>query len=437
MTPPEDFLEARDRFSDLPFEAILKADLLRLGISFSPEALKIAAAAKPKSYFIFSFNLAAQKDLSVPEREAAPEEIALTGGPYDLKRTIVSVRLNPASPYCIDVLREKRGPQARHARNLALSLSGNRLADVTLPENPPYYETVLTSGKQVTEIAPTIEWGYLIYLTVFRLCQYWGAEEECLFCDINHNYREQRSAGRPYTAIKRPEEVVEALRIIDASDHDRISRAYTVTGGAITTEVEGINEARFFARYAEAIEREFPGRWIGKTVAQALPPDDLRLLKGAGFRIYHPNFEVWDRRLFAALCPGKERTIGREEWIRRILAATAIFGEANVIPNFVAGVEMARPHGFKTVKEAIASTAEGIEFFMSRGILPRFTVWCLEPGTALGKENREPPPLGYFLELMRIYRDRFRRHRLPLPEGYGEAGVGRAVFSVSPFMDIL
>ena len=29
----------------------------------------------------------------------APEEIALTGGPYDLRRTIVSVRLNPRSPY--------------------------------------------------------------------------------------------------------------------------------------------------------------------------------------------------------------------------------------------------------------------------------------------------------------------------------------------------
>jgi hypothetical protein len=30
-----------------------------------------------------------------------------------------------------------------------------------------------------------------------------------------------------------------------------------------------------------------------------------------------------------------------------------------------------------------------------------------------------------------------QRHRLAPPPGYGEAGPGKAVFSVSPFMDVL
>ena len=46
------------------------------------------------------------------------------------------------------------------------------------------------------EIAPTIQWGYLIYLTVLRLCQYFGAKEECQYCDINHNWRQHKAAGR-------------------------------------------------------------------------------------------------------------------------------------------------------------------------------------------------------------------------------------------------
>ncbi len=66
--------------------------------------------------------------------------------------------------------------------------------------------------------APTIQWGYLIYLTVLRLCQYFGAKEECQYCDINHNWRQHKQEGRPYTGVKPVEEVLEALAIIDRYD---------------------------------------------------------------------------------------------------------------------------------------------------------------------------------------------------------------------------
>ena len=57
---------------------------------------------------------------------------------------------------------------------------------------PEYYRHELANGKTVMETAPTIQWGYLIYLTVLRLCQYFGAKEECRFCDINHNWRQHK-----------------------------------------------------------------------------------------------------------------------------------------------------------------------------------------------------------------------------------------------------
>ena len=62
---------------------------------------------------------------------------------------------------------------------------------------PEYYRHTLANGKTVMETAPTIQWGYLIYLTVLRLCQYFGAKEECQFCDINHNWRQHKQAGPP------------------------------------------------------------------------------------------------------------------------------------------------------------------------------------------------------------------------------------------------
>jgi hypothetical protein len=430
-----DELEAHfDRHPSLPREAVLKSDLLRVGMRFDRGALVRAAADpdapavrehQPKSYFIFSFDLVPQKLLDETEKWHAPEEVALSGGPYGLRRTIVSVRLNPASPYRV----------APRDGALWLHADDRPIAEVGLRDLPAYYRELLPDGRPVAEIAPTIEWGYLLYLTVFRVCQYFGAKEECQFCDINNNYRQQIQQGRPYTGVKSVPDVLTALERIDATDSS--SRAYTLTGGSVTSTLGGKSEVEFYAQYVEAIESRFPGRWISKVVTQAWPVADARRLKAAGAQIYHPNYEVWDPDLFPHICPGKARYIGRDEWIRRIVDAAEVFGPAHVIPNFVAGVEMARPYGYGEVEDAISSTAEGLEFFMSRGITPRFTAWCPEPMTPLGDANPDGAPLEYHARLLETYRDTLRRHHLAPPPGYGPAGPGQAVFSVSAFMDVL
>jgi hypothetical protein len=360
------------------------------------------------------------------EHLRVPEEICLVSGREGFRRTIVSVRVNPNSPFRVVLSSSGR---------LTLTLEGEEVCDVEYPEIPEYYKRTLSNGKPVTDIAPTIEWGYLLYLTVFRLCQYFGRKEECQFCDINENYRQQKRSGRSYTAVKSVEEVLEAMEI--AFETDSSSRAYTVTGGSVTSELQGLSEVEFYCRYPEAIEKKFPGRWISKVVVQALPKEDVKRFKEVGVQIYHPNYEVWDERLFEVLCAGKKRYIGRNEWIRRIIDAGSIFGPENVIPNFVAGIEMSKPHGFSDFKEALESTTEGLDFFMSHGIVPRFTTWCPEPLTALGQSNPEGAPLQYHVGLLKSWRDTLERYHLPPPPGYGPTGAGQAVFSVSAFMDVV
>jgi len=417
------------RFPHIPREAALKEDLLRTGFAFDESALtdNLDGEIKPKSYFIFSFDQKPLAELGEAAKRRPPEEVALTGGPYGLRRTIVSVRVNPASPYRVTDADGK----------LTLSLEGREIAEVGLPPMPEYYRHTLANGKTVMETAPTIQWGYLIYLTVLRLCQYFGAHEECGFCDINHNWRQHKREGRPYTGVKPVEDVLEALTIIDRYDDAKASKAYTLTGGSVTSTVDGLAEADFYGRYAQAIEERFPKRWIGKVVAQALPREDVQRYKDYGITIYHPNYEVWDKRLFSLISPGKQRYVGREEWHRRIFDAAEVFGARYVIPNFVAGVEMAKPFGFESVDEAIASTTEGLDYFMSRGITPRFTTWCPEPTTPLGRDNPDGAPLEYHIRLLEAYRDTVEKHGLKPPPGYGVAGAGNAVFSVSSFMDAL
>ena len=90
-----------ERFPGVPREAVLKEDLLRTGIAFEESALtdNLDGEVKPKSYFIFSFDQKPLAELGEAALRRPPEEVALTGGPWELRRTIVSVRVNPSSPY--------------------------------------------------------------------------------------------------------------------------------------------------------------------------------------------------------------------------------------------------------------------------------------------------------------------------------------------------
>jgi hypothetical protein len=389
MPSASELFSAKERFPDIPFEAILKTDLLRQGVSFSKEALEVCKGAKPKSYFIFSFDRAEQKDLSEMERRAAPEEIALVGGPYDLKRTIVSVRVNPPSPYVIECT--KNGTLQLSCRGEATS---PLLADILLPDFPAYYAVPLANGKPVADIAPTIEWGYLIYLTAFRLCQYFGAEEECQFCDINHNYRQQKHVGRPYTGMKSVEEILEALAIIEERDTDNLSRAYTVTGGSVTSQLNGMKEAEFYAQYARAIEKKFPGTLdrqgggSGASRRRSADSEGLRLhdlpseLRGLGqarLRSALPRQ--------SALCRPRRMDparLKRREDLRRGGTSSPTSWPASRCPVRTVSPPWTR-RSLRRPKD--------LDYFMSHGVLPRFTVWCVEPNTGAFQVQRRPSPV--------------------------------------------
>ena len=155
----EDVSRLRGMFPDLPVEALVKEDLLRLGISFSAEALKYCADYKRKSYFIFSFDMVPIDEMAQDENLSAPEEIQLIGGGWNLRRTTVSVRVNPYSPWRADM----EGDQ------LVLTCGDQSISQIDLQPVPEYYQETLENGQPVHEVAPTIEWGYLVYLEMVYL----------------------------------------------------------------------------------------------------------------------------------------------------------------------------------------------------------------------------------------------------------------------------
>jgi hypothetical protein len=394
-------------YPDVPREIILKEDLLNGGQWFSDAALQVAERSLVKSYRLFSYDLIPMARMERKEFAKVPEWFTIAGGDYGLRPVNVQTTLAPDSPYLIDLIDGR----------LALRVDGAPICDVYFPKPLHYDDKTFEDGTRYWEI---VAWGY--FITVFRYCQYWGPEEECRFCDINENAR-QMKASKEFTLnvpMKPVQQVAEAVNAVCAEAEQRAGYspqvAFLLTGGTVTSQLRGKNEDDFYLDYVEAVKWGGSRRHV-TLQTNAKDKATMRRYRAAGLDSHHANMEVWDRRLFEWINPGKAKRVGWENWVRWTCESVEVFGEGNVRPNFVCGLEMAKPYGFGTVEEAVKSTTEGIDYMMRHGVVPRFNHWRREPGSYLVKQYAQPPvPLELYIQLARNRYELWKKYELPLPD---------------------
>ena len=418
------------KYPDVPPEVILKEDLLRLGVMLTDAALDAARGCRTQAYYLFSYNISGHHDLKEGVSTAAPEDIVFHGGPYQFKRTYVRVVLNGSSPYSIDIVDGKP----------AICEHGVPLAEAIFPTKPTYYGKAFADGMHYEQVIPLLYDSYA-FITTFRACHYWGDKEECKFCDINYNLRELRSLTGDHVTADAIKDLNKVVEVLDAMQHepDPARRMITVimTGGSIVRKVRGgaDNATDFNLPYIEAIRARLGRRIPIVMITESQPLENIKRFRDAGVTVHNANLEVWDRRLFEIIAPGKQKYIGYDLWVKRLLDCVDIMGEGRVSPNMVSGVEMAQPWGFKTVAEAVASAREGFEYLMSHGVVPHLDTWCIEPGTVLA--GHPPVPLDFLLQADIAWYEIWRKYKLPPFEGYGPMGApGIAVYGNTASVDM-
>ncbi len=398
------------RYSDVPREVVLKQDLLRVGHWFTDAALEAASQSLVKSYRLFSYDLMPMKDLQRREHRKTPEWFTIRGGDYSLRPVTVQTTLDSKSPYLIDVAEGQ----------LKLLLEGREICNVSFPKPLKYYARKFDDGTAYHEI---IAYGY--FVTVFRNCQYWGPDEECRFCDININARQMKES-KDFTfnaPVKPVAHMVEVARAIEQDATEEVGFPppidFIITGGTILKTLHGKDEDTFYLEYTSALKWGGRRRYINLQT-NAKDKEAMKRYRAAGVDCHHANMEVWDRKLFDWINPGKARRVGWDNWVKWMVESVDVFGETNVRPNFVCGLEMAKPYGFATVKEAVKSTTEGMDFMMRHGVFPRFNQWRREPGSNLVSEHPQPAvPLELTIELMRNYYEIWKKYGLPIAHHNG------------------
>jgi len=420
-----------EKYSDVYKEVIIKEDLLRLGVCFTDAALEESSKFATKSYYLFSYDAMDVDDMKKKEFIKAPECFKFSGGPYDLKSTNNKTCLESPNktPYKVDFVDGK----------LQLFWENNYLADVELRNKPPYYRHTLPDGTPYSDVAASVFWGYLTFCTILRSCQYWGAKEECVFCDINKNARKQAKTGRPFLIHKKIDEVVTVLDTIFNKEREPINHSILFTGGAIYREaqqLQGKGNIEFYAEYIRAVREKIGSRWAIHLQTTALTKEDCKFLKDAGVNCHHANIEIWDKDKFNIYCPGKAAKVGRDEWIKRVCDSVDVFGEGCVVPTFVSGCELAKPWGFEKWEEGVKSMKEAWDYLMSHGVTPRSSSWVIEPNSVLGQYEQPPVPLEYYIEVDIAWYETWKKYNLPPIYNFTPMGLGRSLSINSGHLDM-
>ena len=120
-----------------------------------------------------------------------------------------------------------------------------------------------------------------------------------------------------------PSVLADALKIAIEVE-PRYRPAVVITGGTILGKYWGQSELDFYCSRLNAIREKL--QVVIPSTFQIDPQEDegWKRLHETGVGSVQPNIEVWDRDLFAWICPGKDKLIGREEWIKRTIRGVDI-----------------------------------------------------------------------------------------------------------------
>jgi solute carrier family 13 (sodium-dependent dicarboxylate transporter), member 2/3/5 len=250
-----------------------------------------------------------------------------------------------------------------------LRRDGHDVAPVALSPRPRWYEEKTSTGKPMTRVG-TLQGTYLgIYQA--KVCEYWTAKPQktnCKFCSVGLNL------GIDDADEKSVDEVME---VIQAARRDS-SITYVDFN---TGHYEGDTYLDILEPFVRRIKAE-TGLLVG---LQTPPHRDLSRydrLRAMGVNRVSFCFEIFDRELFAEICPGKHREYGLDHYLEAVRYCAALGKKGPRTEPWVVNGEIIA--GLEPPESTIAA----IDWIVSVGAIP--TVCVFRP--LVGTDMQDVPP---------------------------------------------
>ncbi len=288
-----------------------------------------------------------------------------------------------------------RSPYTLHRENgrYILRWNGDDVVPLTLSPRPGWYDRTTSNGKPMTRVG-TLQGTYLgIYQA--KVCEYWTAKPakvNCKFCSVGLNL------GIDDADDKSIDEVMEVVRA--AREESGITYVDFNTG-----HYDGDTYLDLLEPFIVRIKKE-----LGLLVGVQTPPHrDLKRydhLRAIGVNRVSFCFEIFDRRLFEEICPGKHAEYGLDHYLEAVRYCAALThkgpkGEAWVANGeIIAGLEPAE------------SSIRAIDWITSVGAVP--TVCVFRPLIGTDLEHQEPPRTEDMIPVFRRLYEACMERGLPI-----------------------
>lgn len=382
--------EVAAKYPQIPRLIILKTDIQRRGVHYTERALGMV---DPAVHQLAGTHIFGTRDGILTHR---PEAFILRDG--------TSVLTSPTpleqNPYVVD-FRDGR---------LVLVDQGEELEEIEYWTKPDYYNSTTSTGIPMNYVVSARP--QRLYIMPSRYCHFWTDKQGCLFCDIVNNLKQQKSELN-LPARLHPSDVAETVKAA-LKEPGRFTAVCLTSGSNFHGEALFDAEVDYYIEILKAVGENFnTPKFPSQLIATAFTETQLeRIYRETGILSYTPDIEVLNERLFEWICPGKARWVGYQEWKRRMIRAVDIFGRGYVNTCIVAGVELAKPHGFTNEDEALQAVLTEAEDLASQGVSTVFTVWVPRPGSYLrGQKNAS---LEYYIRLADGLQALRNKYNLPI-----------------------
>ncbi len=399
------FEEVAKKYPDFPRTVIRKIDTSLRGVILTEKALE--GAKEEGAFYDVSH------DLGRETHKPVLGEVFFRDGTYLLGLNCEESRLK-GKPYFLDLIDGK----------LWLLDGENLLEEVYFAPVPAFFRKKTSRGTPMIKVISS-KVPNRISINIFTYCQFFREKLPCKYC----SYMANGSFSRRKDEIHTPESLEDIYETVNEilEEEGKWTNINLISGsdprgmhqsGAYRGNSPYENEVNEYIKVLKTLQRCFATQRIPavnrngspshqtvqgslpvNAIASAFPREQQLRLKEAGLAVYISNIEVWDKKLFEWICPGKAKYFGRQYWIDSILSAVEIFGRGNVSTQLVAGAELAEPYGFKEMDEALASNLEGVEFFARNGVYTTFCILWVDRGSVFYREKQKLPPLEYYVKL--------------------------------------
>lgn len=332
----------------------LKAELLVEGISATPDALKeVGSKYKEQNHGLFGWDFEDHAEMALPDDFVLPDG------------TIVQFRKNSHSLYQI-VLDSNN--------DLILSKNGDVICKIEWIPRPLYYNKETVNNNKMVKIGQ-IGGEDCLFFCYQNYCSHFSKKEECLFCNLV-------STSKTYNSVLKKKDTEDIGEVAKAAFSEEKVKHVLLTGGCFNhqKEIELVSDILESIRKQAGLDR-VPGT-ILPSPAKGI--EEIKKYYDTGIKAIGFSMEIWDEKLYEAICPGKSKNISHDEFVNSIRNAVKIFGEGNVYGVFVMGLE---PR--KTLIEGIREITN-----LGANVVP--FVWSPNPGSKF--EGHRAPTSKWFVE---------------------------------------